>query len=109
MKDDKLYLTHIQECISRIEQYTREGKDQFLADIKTQDAVLRNLHTLAESTQQLSTSLKAAHPDIDWRGISAFRNAVVHGYLGVSLTQIWDIVERDVPKLKVKIETMLQY
>jgi uncharacterized protein with HEPN domain len=32
---------------------------------------------------------------------------VVHGYLGVSLTQIWDIVEQDVPQLKGKIEVIL--
>ena len=50
MKDDRLYLIHIREAIERIEEYTREGAEAFLEDHKTQDAVLRNLHTLAEST-----------------------------------------------------------
>ena len=36
MKDDRLYLIHIRECIDRIEQYTPGGKDAFFADIKTQ-------------------------------------------------------------------------
>ena len=40
MKDDRLYLIHILECLTRIEQYTAEGKDAFLHDTKTQDAVL---------------------------------------------------------------------
>ena len=48
MKDDRLHLIHIVECVSRIELYTAEGKDAFLRDGKTQDAVLRNLQTLAE-------------------------------------------------------------
>ena len=108
MKDDRLHLIHIRECIARIERYTQAGRDQFLADTKTQDAVLRNLHTLAESTQRLSAALKVAYPDTDWRGIAAFRNVVVHGYLGVSLTQIWDIVEQDVPDLKCKIVAILK-
>ena len=108
MKDDRLHLIHIRECIARIERYTRRGKDQFLADTKTQDAVLRNLHTLAESTQRLSPALKAAHPDTDWRGIAAFRNVVVHGYLGVSLMQIWDIVAQDVPDLKCRIDAIMK-
>jgi uncharacterized protein with HEPN domain len=43
MKDDRLYLIHIQEAIERIEEYTREGEEYFLEDHKTQDAVLRNL------------------------------------------------------------------
>ncbi len=107
MKEDTLYLTHIRECITRIRQYTQGGKDQFLADTKTQDAVLRNLHTLAESTQRLSEALKSAHPEIVWRNIAAFRNVVVHGYLGISLTQVWDIVELDLPQLKCKIEGIL--
>jgi uncharacterized protein with HEPN domain len=43
MKDERLYLIHIQECIDRILRYTVEGGDAFLEDTKTQDAVIRNL------------------------------------------------------------------
>jgi uncharacterized protein with HEPN domain len=70
LKDDRLYLIHILECIARIEQYTSEGREFFLVDTKTQDAVLRNLQTLTESTQRLSAEFGAAHPEVDWRGIS---------------------------------------
>jgi len=77
MKDDQLYLIHIIERIERIEQYTSEGRDTFLADTKTQDAVLRNLHTLSESTQRISDNLKTKHPEVGWRSIAAFRNVVV--------------------------------
>jgi len=97
VKDDRLYLIHIREAVEWIEDYTREGKEAFLADHKTQDAVLRNLHTLAESTQRISRELKDKCPQVDWRTLSAFRNVVVHDYLGVSLDQIWDIVENDLP------------
>ena len=45
MKDDRLYLIHVRECIDRIEQYTLGGKDAFFTDVKTQDAVLRVLQT----------------------------------------------------------------
>lgn len=47
MKDDRLYLLHISESLERIEEYVVEGKEAFFADRKTQDAVLRNLQTLA--------------------------------------------------------------
>jgi len=40
MRDDRLYLVHIGECIARIEQYTQEGKQAFFDDLKTQDATL---------------------------------------------------------------------
>jgi len=76
-----------------VEEYTSEGLGQFLADKKTQDAVLRNLQILAESTQRISPELKSAHTEIDWRGISGFRNVLVHDYLGVNLITVWGIIE----------------
>ena len=108
MKDDRLYLIHIFECLSRIEQYTLEGKEAFMGDTKTQDAVLRNLQTLAESTQRTSPDLKAAHPEIDWAKIAGFRNVLVHEYLGINLVRVWEIVEHGLPELKKRIEAILR-
>jgi uncharacterized protein with HEPN domain len=51
--------------------------------------------------------LRAQHPEADWRAIIAFRNVVVHDYLGTDLNQIWNIVEHDLPDLKHTIATML--
>jgi len=82
VKDDQLYLVHILDCILRIERYTTDGRDAFFRGTKTQDAVLRNLQTLAESVQRLSQRLKASRTETDWRSIAAFRNVAVHGYLG---------------------------
>ena len=106
MKDYRLYLVHILDCIDHILQYTSDGKDSFFADRKTQDAVLRNLHTLSESIQRISTDTKLKYPEVPWREISAFRNVVVHDYLGIELDRIWDVVERDLPILKIQISTI---
>jgi uncharacterized protein with HEPN domain len=65
MKDDTAYLRHIQECIRRIEENTADGKGRFLESHTLQDAVIRNLQTMAESTQRLSDGLKEAHPEIE--------------------------------------------
>ena len=108
MKDDRLYLIHIQESIRRIEEYTTGGRYAFSRDTRTQDAVLRNLQTLAESTRRVSDALKQHHPEIDWRAIAGFRNVAVHDYLGIDLDEIWGIVDRDVPELKTAIEAMLR-
>ena len=66
MRDDTVYLRHILESIRRIEENVADGRDRFLASHTLQDAVLRNLQTMAESTQRISDDLKAAHPDIEW-------------------------------------------
>ena len=108
MKDDRLYLIYIQEAIARIEEYTQDGEEFFLDDRKTQDAVLRNLHTLAESSQRISSTLKEKYPQVDWRILSAFRNVMVHDYLGISLNRVWDIVKSDLPRLKQSIAAILK-
>jgi uncharacterized protein with HEPN domain len=77
MKDDRLYLIHIGECISRIESYT-QGMDRetFLASSLVQDAVIRNLQTMAESTQRLSDDAKGKRPEIEWYRIAGFRTTI---------------------------------
>ena len=103
MKSDSVYLTHILTCIGRIEENVAGGRDAFFASHTLQDAVLRNLQTMAESTQRLSAEGKAARPQVDWRALSGFRNVLVHNYLGIDLDQVWATVQRDVPELKAVV------
>jgi uncharacterized protein with HEPN domain len=46
LKDDRAYLGHILRCISRIEEYTIEGRETFFSSSLIQDRVMRNLQTL---------------------------------------------------------------
>ncbi len=103
MKDDKLYLIHITECIARIEKYVTGGREEFINSSLIQDAVVRNLQVLAESTQRLSDNLKNKIPEVDWKSISGFRNILVHDYLGVDVDRIWQIIQTDLPTLKAAI------
>ena len=68
MKDDRAYLGHILRCISRIEEYTIEGRETFFSSSLIQDGVIRNLQTLAESSQPLSEDIKARYPAWTGRG-----------------------------------------
>ncbi len=99
MKDDRVYLDHILEAVARIRVNAQEGKDAFLASHMLQDATLRNLQTMTEATQRLSPERKAARPEIPWRELVAFRNILVHQYLGIDLELVWQVIERDLPAL----------
>lgn len=50
MKDDGLYLHHILEAVERIQMYTSAGLGAFRSDLKTQDAVVRNLQIIGEAS-----------------------------------------------------------
>jgi uncharacterized protein with HEPN domain len=100
-------LHHILDCIRRIEEDTTGGYEFFLTSPIHQDAVMRNLQIMAESTQRLSDELKATYPRVPWQAIAGFRNVLVHDYLGIDLDIVWDVVSRDVPHLKQAILVML--
>ena len=103
MTDEKnlAHLEHIAECAALIRDYTNSGKSEFLSNVLIQDAVLRRLQTMAESTQRLSDDLKANAPDVDWRALAGFRNILVHDYLrGIDIERVWNAVENYLPGLE---------
>lgn len=107
MKDEKLYLIHISECIERIESYVAQMDAQgFANSTMVQDAVLRNLQTMAESTQRLSDKAKESQPQIDWYKIAGFRNILVHDYLGIDTETVWNIIKKELPALKEAVGAM---
>lgn len=107
--DDRVYLAHILECVARIQDYTRNGKAEFMESALVQDAVLRRLQTMAESTQRRSDDLKAQAPEVDWRALSGFRNVLVHDYLGgIDLERVWDAVERYLPGLAAAAQMLME-
>ena len=109
MKDDKLYLIHILESISKIDSYV-SGLDfnSFMEKTIVQDAVLRNLQVLAESTQKLSNEFKSRHPEIEWYKISGLRNILVHDYLGIDFETVWAAVTNNLPELKNIVQLALK-
>jgi len=103
---DALYLRHMQECIERIEEYVGGSEARFKESRLVQDATIRNLQTLAESSQRLSEALRDIAPDVPWRAIAGLRNILVHEYLGVDLDAVWRIVAGDLPALRAALERL---
>jgi len=107
MKDDRAYLQHILECIRKIEEDVKGGRNAFFSSHTISDAVIRNPQVLAESTKRLSDELKSAHGEIEWASIAGLRNVLVHAYFDVDLEVVWGIVHVDLPRLKQAILPIL--
>jgi uncharacterized protein with HEPN domain len=107
VEDDLLYLRHILEAIDRIRTYTTAGHDLFRGDLKTQDAVVRNLQIIGEASKKVSAKTRAAQPDVPWREMMGMRDRIVHDYFGVSLDIVWDVVQNHLPPLREKIVRLL--
>lgn len=107
MRDDRVYLLHIRDAIERILVYTREGREAFFADPRTQDAVVRNIEVVGEAVKSVSQSLRQGHPQIPWTRIAGMRDKLIHEYFGVDLNLVWDAVQRDIPRLRDEVQKIL--
>lgn len=106
------YLQHILQAIERIHTYTRDLDEQgFVADSRTQDAVLRNIEILGEAARNVERSdpqFTGQHPEIPWAVIYAMRNRLSHGYFEVDLGIVWRTIRNDLPPLESRIATLLK-
>ncbi len=85
-RDPRLYLDDILEAVARILEYTSSmDYETFSRDIKTQDAVVRNLEIIGEAAARLPESITQTAHEIEWRKIVGLRNILTHEYFGVSL------------------------
>jgi uncharacterized protein with HEPN domain len=76
-KDDSIYLEHMLECITKIEQYTHNRLETLQESSEIWDATLRRLQIMSESSTHLSEALKQSSSEIEWHKIRGFRNILV--------------------------------
>jgi uncharacterized protein with HEPN domain len=99
-RDWTLFVADMLEACDKIAEYTSGmGLEEFCADSRTVDAVVRNLEIIGEASTGIPDHHKLLKPEIDWRAIRGLRNRIVHEYLGLSLSVIWAIIENDLPAL----------
>jgi len=102
------FLSDILEAARRITAYTMAmDYEAFLADLKTQDAVIRNLEIIGEATKNLSRELRDRYPGVPWKAMAGIRDRLIHDYFGVNLDIVWQIVSGELPQLIMQIDQIL--
>jgi uncharacterized protein with HEPN domain len=108
-RGDTEFLSDIQEAIRRIGIYIKDTDyEHFLEDIKTQDAIVRNLEIIGEAAKNISDDFKDKHPLILWKDLAGVRDKLIHHYFGVNLEVVWYIIKEDLPPLKEEIRRILE-
>ena len=108
MNRDLAYLQHILECIDLIFEYTEEGKDDFISNQIIKDAVIRNFQVIGEATKKLSSELISENKDVPWSKMAKFRDKIIHDYIGINYYLVWDVVEKELPKIKPYIVALVE-
>jgi len=104
---DRARLLDIVEAIEKIERYSNIERAVFDRDELIQTWMVYHIQVIGEAVTQLSEEIRAQHPDIPWRAIAAMRHALVHAYFRVDLDEVWNVVKKDLPGLKARIQEML--
>lgn len=105
------YLRHMHEAALQIRQYI-DGQDKgsFLADTRTQQAVLFNIVVLGEASAKLMDGYAEfilRHPEIPWRAVRNMRNQVAHGYFTIDMDVVWQTVTIALADLLQKLPGVL--
>jgi uncharacterized protein with HEPN domain len=70
-------------------------------------AAIRALEVISEASRRLPNSMKAAHPEIEWKQIAAAGNLYRHEYDNVDYELIWQTIQFDLdPLVKVAVEEL---
>jgi uncharacterized protein with HEPN domain len=108
-KDNVVYLKHIIDAITWIEEYTKIiSRENFMKNHLVQDGVIRQIEIIGEATKRLSDELKAKYTDIPWKDMAGMRDKLAHDYLGVDIDAVWDTVVEDIPLLKDKLIKLIE-
>lgn len=62
---------------------------------------------VGEASNHLTEEIKEQFSNINWRGIRGFRNVVIHEYFGSSVNIVWTVILRELPKLKIVIQEII--
>jgi len=105
---DEAIILLMHDAISKIFLYTSDLKsvDDFENDAESFDATIMNFIVLGEAVGKLSEPFKNRYPHIDWRKMYAFRNVLAHDYFGIYPAEVWEIIQKHLPKLKTDLEAI---
>ena len=69
--------------------------------------VIHRLQMIGEAANGISPGTGEWYPAVPWGEIIGLRNILVHHYFTVEPTEIWAVIERDLPPLRESVRRIL--
>ena len=105
---DKDRLQHILDAIDVLQNGAqRHSLEQIEKDSILYFGFVKQVEIIGEAVYMLTKEFRESHPDIEWDAIEGMRHVLVHGYYEISPDKVWNVVEKDLPILRPKIQDLL--
>ncbi|MBS3771080.1 MAG: DUF86 domain-containing protein [Bacteroidales bacterium] len=103
------YLKHIRDECSYIISVTGNDltKSDFLKDETLKRAVVRSLEIIGEASKKIPGDFKYKYKSIEWKHMAGMRDRLIHDYLGVDYSIVWDVIQNKIPELYKEIMEVL--
>ncbi len=104
-----IYVSDILENMRDAEEFI-EGMsyEQFVADKKTANAVLRSIEVIGQATKNVPDNVRAQYPQVPWKEMAGMRDKVIHSYFDVDKEIVWLVVKERIPALRPFVEQILR-
>lgn len=107
-KDPKEYLRHINDECSYIISVSQDLRYEDLIENETLKwAVVRSLEIIGEATKKIPADVKVTWNTIPWKNMAGMRDRLIHDYMGVNYTIVWDVMKNKIPDMNKQISKFL--
>ena len=102
------YLYHIlDECRFILTATSGITKDQLLENEMMKRAVVRSLEIIGEASKKISIDFKLKWHNINWKNMAGMRDRLIHDYVGINYSIIWDVILNKIPELEKQITDVI--
>ena len=104
------YLRHIQdECNFILSVIGRDlTKEEFLENEVLKRAVVRSLEIIGEASKNIPGDFKLRWKNINWKNMAGMRDRLIHDYMGVNYSIVWDVVKTKIPDLRIQLAEVIK-
>jgi len=109
-KEPVEYLKHIRDESLYLLSLMEEGltKEDFIKDDTLKRAVVRSLEIIGEATKKIPADFKVKWDMVRWKDMAGMRDRLIHDYIGVNYSIVWDVIKNKIPELHKQILEVLE-
>ena len=79
----------------------------FMNDETLKRAVVRSLEIIGEATKKIPADFKIKWNSIQWKNMAGMRDRLIHDYIGVNYSIVWDVMKNKIPDMHKEISKFL--